>query len=114
MTSVPGVLLVNCGRDPEVCFFNPNASKEIFTLGAGDHSFTIKTLLSPFSLGEAYLCIDSGLGNCGVGPIDDNTDVPEPTSMFLLGLGLLGGFLWVKLPRLTEVIVRIARKRQRR
>ncbi len=40
--------------------------------------------------------------------------LPEPMSMLLLGLGLAGAFYWVKRPRLSEVLVLIGRKRQRR
>ena len=101
--------------DPVVCFGNGNFSKGIFALGAGFHSFEIQPLFPPsFSNGVAFLCIDSGLGECGVGPINGDQPVPEPMSMLLLGLGLAGAFVWVQRPKLSKIRVLIANKLQRR
>jgi hypothetical protein len=92
-TSAPSGI-ASCGSNPVDCFADPNASHGIFTLGAGDHSFTIQTLLSPVGGGAGYFCIDSGQGNCGVGPIGGGHEVPEPASVLLLGLSLVAGSLW--------------------
>ena len=104
----------SCGSDPVVCFFDPNSSGKKFDFGPGDHSFTIQVSLSPLFTGVGYLCIDSGQGECGVGPINGDQEVPEPMSMILLALGLAGAFFWVQRPKLSKIRVLIARKRQRR
>ena len=94
LTSAPGA--GGCGSDPVDCFSDPNSSHRIFTLGDFAHSFTIEVVNAPFGAGAAYLCIDSGQGECGVGPIGGDHEVPEPTSAILLGLGLVAGSFWVK------------------
>ena len=94
LTSAPGA--GGCGSNPVDCFSDPNSSHGIFALGAGDHSFTITVIAAPFGSGASYLCVDSGQGECGVGPIGGGTDVPEPTSIVLLGLGLAAGSFWVR------------------
>lgn len=94
VTSAPGA--GDCGSNPVDCFSDPNSSHGIFALGAGDHAFTITVIAAPFGSGAGYLCIDSGQGECGVGPIGGDHDVPEPMSMLLLGLGLVAGSFWVR------------------
>jgi hypothetical protein len=87
----------SCDSDPIVCFSVPQSSRGIFTLGGGLHSFEIQAIVAPFQGGGgAYLCIDSGQGECGVGRIGGATDIPEPASMLLLGFSLVAGFLWTR------------------
>jgi PEP-CTERM motif-containing protein len=101
LTSSPGLIDdpidgPGCGSNPVTCFTDPGSSHGIFALGAGDHSFTITVIAAPFGPGAGYLCIDSGQGECGVGPIDGSHEVPEPMSMLLLGLGLVAGSFWTR------------------
>jgi hypothetical protein len=103
-----------CGENPVACFADANASRGIFTLGSGFHSFTIEAILSPFGAGAAYLCIDSGQGNCGVGPIGGDHDVPEPDSMVLLALSLVAAYCWAMRQRISECYIRIRSKYTRR
>jgi len=116
-TSTPVFSDVGCGSDPVDCFADLRASRGVFTLGPGDHSFTIQMLLSPhfdrFGAGAAFFCIDTGAVNCGVSAGGD-TQVPEPSSMVLVAVGFLGAFVWVKRPELCRSVVGIIRKRERR
>ena len=104
----------NCGSDPVLCFADTNVSHGIFTLGGGDHSFTIQAIASPFNGGAAFLCIDSGGGECGVGPIGGDHDIPEPDSIFLLGLSLVAAYCWAMRQRISECYIRIRSKYTRR
>jgi hypothetical protein len=70
-TSAP--VLGSICADPVPCLANPAFSHEVFTLGPGSHSLTIKTIASPFlpALGAAFFRIDTftfagqpGLPNC--------------------------------------------------
>ena len=117
-TSLPVTSTDGCGSNPVDCFADPRASHGIFTLGTGDHSFTIQMLLSPhfdqFGEGAAYFCIDTGAGNCGVGPISGDHEVPEPDSILLLGLSLVAAYCWAMRRRISECYIRIQSKRRRR
>jgi hypothetical protein len=102
------------GSDPVSCFLNfPQASRGIFTLGGGPHSFEIQVILSPFGGGGAFLCIDTGAGNCGVGRVGDSI-VPEPSSMLLLGFALVGALCWSRREQLGKCYVVLSQKRRRR
>jgi hypothetical protein len=63
--------------DPEFCYYEPGFSRGSVILAPGDHSLTIQVLNSPHQSGAAYFRVVS-------------IGVPEPLSIMLLGLGLLG------------------------
>ena len=96
--------------DPDICFGIDNFSKGIFPLSDGPHSFTMTQIAG--SAGAAYLCVSTSREGCS--PVPAPEPLPEPTSMFLLGFGIIGAFWWTRRPRLNEVLVWISRKRQRR
>jgi hypothetical protein len=118
LTSIPIIDDSNtgpgCGSDPEICFNDLQASGRVFTLDEGFHSFTIAVVQAPFGPGAAYLCIDTGLGECNVNLTGRDPQVPEPASMLLLAAGFLGAFIWVKRPEICRVLIRVIRKREQR
>jgi|GEM_PF-2958061 len=109
-------LAPGCGSDPAVCFFVAGSSHGIFELGDFAHSITIRVAQAPAFFGTpggvAYLCVDSGRGECGV-PLGDQ-QVSEPSSMLLLAVGFAGAFVWLKRPELCRILIRVLRKRGRR
>jgi hypothetical protein len=69
---------VSCDADPESCYGKAGVSYGSLILAAGPHSLTIQVVDSPYNSGAAYFRIDRII------------DAPEPLSLMLLGLGLLG------------------------
>ena len=78
LTSAP-VGVGDCGDDPAACLADPNMSRGIFALLAGDHSITITPTLSPGGSGSGYLQVQQ---------------IPVPPSLALLAGGLLGLYGW--------------------
>jgi hypothetical protein len=80
LTSLPGVD-GDCGDDPLTCLADASMSRLIVSLGAGLHSLSIVPTLAPNFGGTGYLHITGR---------PDSTPVPEPSSVLLFALGLLG------------------------
>jgi PEP-CTERM motif len=74
-TSAPNVT-GDCGGDPGACLLDPDISKGLFLLTAGDHSITLVPTEALEGGGSGFLRID-------------NATVPEPATLILLGSGLL-------------------------
>jgi len=76
---MPTVLALGaCGDNPDQCYGTDGISYDSIILPAGDHSLTIQVAQSPSYAGAAYFRIDRIVAT------------PEPLSIMLLGLGLLG------------------------
>ena len=77
-TSVPTQTGVSCGTDPLTCMYGGYISHGFSSLlAAGSHSLTIKVISEVTGVG-------SGSGALKV------TAIPEPTTVGLIGLGLIG------------------------
>ena len=74
-TSVPAAPQVDCGDDPVVCLATVGMSIGSFALAAGNHSITLIPSLAPGGGGAGYLQV---------------TGIPEPGTLLLAALGLLG------------------------
>jgi hypothetical protein len=74
----PELSLGECGDDPDKCFGTNGVSYDSVSLQAGDHSLTIQVAKTDINTGAAFFRIDRIVG------------VPEPMSLILLCLGLLG------------------------
>lgn len=71
----------DCGSDITACLGNAAISKGTFALGAGNHSISGTTLLSPFGGGAGFFRVTERVGA-----------VPEPATwaLMLLGFGFIG------------------------
>lgn len=73
-TSVP-TSSGDCGGNPGACLLDPNFSKALFLLAAGNHSITLTPTIALEGGGAGFLRIE--------------TTVPEPATLILLGSGLV-------------------------
>jgi len=81
-TSIPNVPAPYIA-DPDLAFAHPGFSSGSFILGPGSHSIGIKVIQVPNNT-------PNGAGYIRVQPYIDLSEVPEPTSMTMAGLGLAG------------------------
>jgi len=80
LTSPPAATApVDCGDDPAICVVTAGMSVGSFSLAAGAHSITLAPVLAPDGGGVGYLRIGAAA-----------VSIPEPGSLALLAIGLLG------------------------